>query len=151
LIDKKSHDTDYRVLGPELLTHDEVCRFYSWGYHRRLKLSHGSLRQSWAVALPGRLRILNSPPMKVRSAGSHWQTREQQSLWLILKLRPPMGMRIVWMTLSSKSLGDQVKHLTIGCRRINRCGSELVGVCSQAEGVPFLRHLETLAWVTKWE
>jgi uncharacterized protein YbjT (DUF2867 family) len=29
LIDKKSHDTDYRVLGPELLTHDEVCRFYS--------------------------------------------------------------------------------------------------------------------------
>lgn len=26
LTDEKSHNTDHRVLGPELLTHDQVCR-----------------------------------------------------------------------------------------------------------------------------
>jgi festuclavine dehydrogenase len=26
LTDENSHNTDYRVLGPELLTYDEVCR-----------------------------------------------------------------------------------------------------------------------------
>ena len=28
LTDEKPHNTDYRVLGPELLTHDDVCRFF---------------------------------------------------------------------------------------------------------------------------